>query len=137
MVFASQYWEIDISTIGDDEPAPVCTPNDQDICTFSNILAFDISTPLAPTKLGETALPRALTDLEYWPNDKNLYLLDTAGVMVAFVDENPPYLSALSLTRMVTYNPFVRRRQPKTISLSLSISTMDDFSSFITAPSRR
>ena len=96
MVFASQYWEIDISTIGEDEPAPVCTPNDQDICTFSNILAFDISTPLAPTKLGETALPRALTDLQYWPNDKSLYLLDTAGVMVAFVDENTPYLTTLS-----------------------------------------
>ena len=59
-------------------------------------MAFDISTPLAPTKLGETALPQKLTDLEYLPNDKNLYLLDTQGVMVIFVDENPPYVSALS-----------------------------------------
>ena len=93
-------------------------------------------TPLAPTKLGEAALPQKLTDLEYLPNDKNLYLLDTQGVMVIFVDENPPYVSALS-----DENGDVQRFRSPAVTqddIAIALDIYDGrFSYCITGPSRR
>ena len=121
MVFASQYWEIDISTFGDDEPAPVCTPNDQDICRIlkSRRIRYIYTARSLPSS--EKLLFLQTYRPEYLAKRQEPISPRYPGVMVAFVDENPPLYDALSLMRLVTIQSF---RSPAVTDEDIAICSL-------------
>lgn len=89
-------YQIDLNEIGPGEETPDCEPNDDNICTFTNLGLSDITDPYNPTELSLNELDYPSFDVVV--NDAENFLFLAAGGLgyqVVQLLSDPPYLSIL------------------------------------------
>ena len=95
-LYDTRTYQIDLDEIAPGEEAPACEPNDDNICTFTNLGLSDITDPYNPSDISFTELEYPSFDVSISDAENFLFLAaGSRGYQVVQLLTDPPYLSVL------------------------------------------